>query len=110
MTKSDLIEKLSIKAKLPKKQAEMIVHLIFDSMIEAMRADDRIEIRGFGSFKVKEYKPYTGRNPKTGDQVQGRAKKLPFFKVGKALKERVDEIAQEKFAAEDRANISKSES
>ncbi|MCB1198586.1 MAG: HU family DNA-binding protein, partial [Deltaproteobacteria bacterium] len=62
------------------------------------------------SFKVKEYKPYTGRNPKTGDQVQVRAKKLPFFKVGKALKERVDEIAQEKFAAEDRANISKSES
>lgn len=95
MTKSDLIEKLSVDAKLPKKQAEMIVNLIFDSMIEAMRADDRIEIRGFGSFKVKEYKPYTGRNPKTGEQVRVGSKKLPFFKVGKALKERVDEKLKE---------------
>jgi integration host factor subunit beta len=91
MTKSDLIEKLSLEAKLPKKQAEMVVTLIFDSMVEAMKAGDRIEIRGFGSFKVKHYKSYLGRNPKTGDQVEVKPKKLPFFKVGKSLKERVDE-------------------
>lgn len=98
MTKSDLIETLSIRARLPKKQAELVVNLIFDSMMEALRADDRIEIRGFGSFKVKSYEPYTGRNPKTGEKVEVEAKKLPFFKVGKALKERVDEIAQQQHA------------
>ena len=86
MTKSDLIEKLSTQAKLPKKQAEMIVHLIFDSMIEAMRAGDRIEIRGFGSFKVKEYKPYTGRNPKTGEQVFVKQKNFPSSKWVSLLK------------------------
>jgi len=95
MTKSDLIETLSIRARLPKNQAELVVNLIFDSMMEALRADDRIEIRGFGSFKVKSYKPYTGRNPKTGEKVEVEAKKLPFFKVGKALKERVDEVARQ---------------
>ena len=91
MTKSDLIERLSIQGKLPRKQAEMVVELIFDSMIEAMKAGDRIEIRGFGSFKVKDYKSYTGRNPKTGESVKVAPKRLPFFKVGKSLKERVDE-------------------
>lgn len=91
MTKSDLIEKLSEQGKLSKKQAETIVAHVFDAMMEAMKAGDRIEIRGFGSFKVKSYKPYTGRNPKTGEKVQVRSKKLPFFKVGKELKEMVDE-------------------
>lgn len=93
MTKSDLIEKLSEQGKLSKKQAEMIVAHVFDSMTEAMKAGDRIEIRGFGSFKVKHYKPYVGRNPKTGDKVEVKPKKLPFFKVGKELKEMVDEKA-----------------
>ena len=91
MTKSDLIETLSQKANLPKKQAEMIVDLVFGSMIQALKDGDRIEIRGFGSFKVKSYKPYQGRNPKTGEKVSVEAKKLPFFKVGKELKELVDE-------------------
>lgn len=90
MTKSNLIEILSEKTQLPRKQTEMIVNLIFDSMTEAMRANDRIEIRGFGSFKVKSYEPYTGRNPKTGIKVQVKPKKLPFFKIGKELKERVN--------------------
>ncbi len=90
MTKSDLIEKLAENGKLPKKQAEAIVDLVFDSMVDAMKRGERIEIRGFGSFVVKDYKPYTGRNPKTGDKVDVRAKKLPFFKVGKEMKERVD--------------------
>src|SRR6267142_7115538 len=91
MTKSDLIEKLAEQGKLSKKQAELIVAHVFDSMTAAMRAGDRIEIRGFGSFKVKHYKPYVGRNPKTGDKVEVKPKKLPFFKVGKELKELVDE-------------------
>lgn len=91
MTKSDLIERLSEEARLPKKQAEMIVFLIFDSMTEALKSGDRIEIRGFGSFKVKDYKPYLGRNPKTGEKVQVKPKRLPFFKVGKSMRERVDE-------------------
>jgi integration host factor subunit beta len=90
MTKSDLIEKLSEQGKLSKKQAETIVAHVFDSMTAAMKAGDRIEIRGFGSFKVKHYKPYVGRNPKTGEKVEVKAKKLPFFKVGKELKEMVD--------------------
>ncbi|MCB0308858.1 MAG: integration host factor subunit beta [Bdellovibrionales bacterium] len=90
MTKSDLIETLSQKANLPKKQAEMIVDLVFNSMTQALKDGDRIEIRGFGSFKVKSYKPYQGRNPKTGEKVDVKAKKLPFFKVGKELKELVD--------------------
>ncbi len=91
MTKSDLIEALSERGKLSKKQAEAIVALVFDSMTSAMKSGERIEIRGFGSFKVKHYKPYVGRNPKTGEKVEVRSKKLPFFKVGKELKERVDE-------------------
>ena len=90
MTKSDLIEKLAEQGKLSKKQAEMIVALVFDSMTEAMKMGERIEIRGFGSFKVKHYKPYVGRNPKTGEKVEVKSKKLPFFKVGKELKEMVD--------------------
>lgn len=91
MTKSDLIEKLAEQGKLSKKDAEKIVDHVFNSMTEAMKAGDRIEIRGFGSFKVKEYKPYVGRNPKTGEKVEVKAKRLPFFKVGKELKEIVDE-------------------
>lgn len=90
MTKSDLIEKLAEAGKLSKKQAETIVAHVFDSMTAAMKAGDRIEIRGFGSFKVKHYKPYVGRNPKTGEKVEVKSKKLPFFKVGKELKEMVD--------------------
>ena len=75
---------------MPKKQAEMIVECVFDSMIEAMKNGDRIEIRGFGSFKVKDYKSYQGRNPKTGEKVFVEPKKLPFFKVGKELRELVN--------------------
>jgi len=90
MNKSGLIEVVSEKAGLTKKKAEDVVNMIFDSMFDAMAKGDRIEIRGFGSFVVKEYGAYTGRNPRTGESISVKPKKLPFFKVGKELKERVD--------------------
>ncbi len=106
MTKSDLIERLSEQGKLSKKQAETIVDHVFNSMTEAMKTGDRIEIRGFGSFKVKSYKPYVGRNPKTGDKVEVSPKKLPFFKVGKELKEMVDRKSKDSLSSSDNTNPS----
>ncbi len=90
MNKSELIETLSERLKITKKKAEDVVNLVFDSMIEAMAKGDRIEIRGWGSFVVKEYGAYTGRNPRTGESIKVAPKRLPFFKVGKELRERVD--------------------
>ena len=90
MNKSELVEALSIKKNLTYKKSEQIVNLVFDSMADALIKDDRIEIRGFGSFMVKDYKSYMGRNPKTGEVIEVKPKKLPFFKVGKELRERVD--------------------
>ncbi|MCD6580747.1 MAG: integration host factor subunit beta [Desulfuromusa sp.] len=90
MNKSELVETLSIKNNLTYKKSEQIVNLIFDTMSQALIDSDRIEIRGFGSFMVKDYKSYMGRNPKTGEIIQVNEKKLPFFKVGKELRERVD--------------------
>ena len=90
MNKSELIEIVANKTNLTKKRAEDVVNLIFDSMVDAMVKGDRIEIRGLGSFVVKQYGAYTGRNPRTGESIQVKPKKLPFFKVGKELKELVD--------------------
>ena len=91
MTKRELIEKLAEKVKtLSLKDSEIIVNTIFDSMTEALATGDRIEIRGFGSVQVKERRPREGRNPRTGEKVSVEEKKVPFFKVGKELKERVD--------------------
>ena len=90
MTKSDLIERLRETLKLPKGKAELIVNVIFDSMEESLQRGERIEIRGFGSFEIRNYKAYEGRNPRTGDPVDVQPKRLPFFKVGKELKERVN--------------------
>lgn len=95
MNKSELIETVAEKSRITKKRAEEVVNLIFDSMIEAMVKGDRIEIRGLGSFVVKEYGAYTGRNPRTGESIRVKPKKLPFFKVGKELKERVDQLKPE---------------
>lgn len=89
MNKSELIEQLAVKKEIPVKRAEEIVNLIFSSMTEAMINGDRIEIRGLGSFVIKDYGTYTGRNPKTGEPIKVSPKKLPFFKVGKELKEMV---------------------
>jgi integration host factor subunit beta len=92
ITKSELIEVISNKIKLPKGKAEQLVNCIFDSMVDALRRGEGIEIRGFGSFTVREYKQYEGRNPRTGDPVHVAPKRLPFFKVGKELRERVNTI------------------
>src|SRR5271170_2573013 len=90
MTKADLVNVVSEKAKLQHRQAEVVVNLVFDLMSEALKKDDRIEIRGFGSFVNRSYGSYQGRNPKTGAIVQVPPKRVPFFKVGKELKEMVD--------------------
>lgn len=90
VNKSGLVEIVAEKGKMTRKKAEDVVNLIFDSMADAMKGGDRIEIRGFGSFVVKDYESYTGRNPRTGESIQVKPKKLPFFKVGKELRELVD--------------------
>ena len=90
MNKSGLIEVLAEKVDITKKQSEHIVNIVFESMKDSLMKGDRIEIRGYGSFVVKHYEAYTGRNPKTGEKVYVPPKKLPFFKVGKELRERVD--------------------
>lgn len=90
MTKSELIEAIAARGELTKARAEMVVNCVFDAMTEALQQGDGIEIRGFGSFTVRPYKPYDGRNPRTGNPVPVPAKRLPFFKVGKELKELVD--------------------
>jgi len=89
MTKSELIEAVAERTRLAKAKAEILVNCIFDVMVEALARGEGIELRGFGSFSVREYKPYEGRNPRTGAPVHVKPKRLPFFKVGKELKERV---------------------
>ena len=91
MTKSELIERISEKLKLPNGKAEQIVNCVFDSMVKALQEGQGIEIRGFGSFTVRQYKSYEGRNPRTGETVHVAPKRLPFFKVGKDLRERVNQ-------------------
>lgn len=90
MNKSQLIEALAKEENLALKKAEEVVNTIFGDMEKALIKGERVEIRGLGSFKVKQYDGYKGRNPKTGDIIKVAPKKLPFFKVGKELKERVD--------------------
>ena len=90
MNKLELIGMLKKEQRLSKKDAAAVVELFFEKMSEALAKGDRVEIRGLCSFYVKEYKSYQGRNPKTGESVQIAPKKLPFFKCGKELKERVD--------------------
>ena len=86
----DLIKELRNKTELTTSEARNVVDLFFDEISNALTNGDRAEIRGFCSFYVKHYKAYTGRNPKTGEQARVKAKKLPFFKCGNELKERVD--------------------
>ncbi len=89
MTRSELIETLATARDISVKRAEQVVNEIFSGMSETLFEGERIEIRGFGSFEIREYGSYTGRNPKTGELVEVKPKEIPFFKVGKELRERV---------------------
>ncbi len=91
MTKSELIDAVARRSKITKSRAEQVVNCVFDSMTTALERGEGIEIRGFGSFTVRQYKPYNGRNPRTGKSVPVPEKRLPFFKVGKELKELVND-------------------
>jgi integration host factor subunit beta len=91
MTKAELVERVAEKINLTKKQTEMIVNILFNSIIEALSQGDKVELRGFGSFRTRHRNPREGRNPKTGDAVHIPAKQVPFFKAGKELREMVDD-------------------
>jgi len=90
MNKSDLINAVAENAKISKRTAEQFVNLMVDAMIDALRKEERIEIRGFGSFVVRHYGEYEGRNPRTGEKIRIGSKRLPFFKAGKDLLQRVN--------------------
>jgi integration host factor subunit beta len=91
MTKSQLIEQISQRAPhVPRREVESIVNTVFDTMVDALRREERIEIRGFGSFAVKARDPREGRNPKTGQKVQVPRRRTPYFTVGKELKDRLN--------------------
>ena len=93
MVKSELIQQLSEKANIQPKIAEIAVNTVFDAMVEALIQGEGIEIRGFGSFKVREYKGRTGNHPRTGSVITIEPKRRPFFKVGKELKDRINSQA-----------------
>jgi integration host factor subunit beta len=95
LTKADLIEEVLRVTELPRKESETIVETIFDSIIDALQKGDKIEIRGFGSFRTRERRGRVGRNPKTGEKVEVPAKKIPFFKPSKELKDFVNTASGE---------------
>ena len=90
MTKADLVEEVVKVSRLSKKHAEIIVNSVFTSIIEALHRDDKIELRGFGSFRVRRRRSRQGRNPKTGDHVEVPEKRIPYFKPGKELKDLIN--------------------
>ena len=95
MTKAELVDEVARAVQLTKKQAETIVNIIFDSIVESLRAGEKIELRGFGSFRLRSRKSRTGRNPKTGAKVDVPSKKIPYFKPGKELKELINKAFAE---------------
>ena len=90
MTKAELVDEVARVVQLTKKQAETIVNIVFDSIVDSLRAGQKIELRGFGSFRLRSRKSRTGRNPKTGEKVDVPSKKIPYFKPGKELKELIN--------------------
>lgn len=99
MTKADLIDEVSRTVEMTRKDAESIVETIFDSIVKALRGNEKIEIRGFGSFRTRQRRPRTGRNPKTGDKVEVPAKTIPYFKPSKELKDLINAAARAEAAA-----------
>ncbi len=90
MTKADLVEKVAVEADLTKKDAEQLVEIVFESIIQSLNSGEKIELRGFGSFRVRERNSRKGRNPKTGEAVDIPAKRVAYFKPGKDLKELIN--------------------
>ena len=90
MTKAELVDEVARVVQLTKKQAETIVNIVFDSIVDSLRNGQKIELRGFGSFRLRNRKSRTGRNPKTGEKVEVPSKKIPYFKPGKELKELIN--------------------
>lgn len=99
MTKAELVDEVAKVVELTKKQAEAIVNIVFDSIVESLRAGQKIELRGFGSFRLRSRKSRTGRNPKTGEKVDVPSKKIPYFKPGKELKELINKALADGVAA-----------
>jgi len=93
MTKAELVEEVARVSELTKKHSEIIVNTVFDSIVDALRKDEKIELRGFGSFRIRQRRSRQGRNPKTGDKVDVPAKRIPYFKPGKELKELINTAA-----------------
>ena len=91
MTRADLVEKVANKINLTKKQTEVIVNTVFQSITDSLSKGDKVELRGFGSFRIRERNARVGRNPKSGEKVEVPAKKVPFFKAGKELRALVDD-------------------
>jgi integration host factor subunit beta len=99
MTKAELVDEVARVVQLTKKQAETIVNIVFDSIVDSLRAGQKIELRGFGSFRLRKREPRKGRNPKTGDKVDVPPKKVPYFKPGKELKDLINREAEAAEAA-----------
>ena len=96
MTKADLVEEVVRVSSVSKKHAEIIVNTVFSSIIEALQREDKIELRGFGSFRVRRRRSRQGRNPKTGDRVEVPEKRIPYFKPGKELKDLINASEEER--------------
>jgi integration host factor subunit beta len=100
MTKAELVDEVARVVSLTKKQAETIVNIVFDSIVDSLRSGQKIELRGFGSFRLRSRKSRTGRNPKTGEKVDVPSKKIPYFKPGKELKELINKALESATATE----------
>lgn len=87
LTKAELVDEVAQSTQLPKKHAELIVNTVFESIVQSLQDGEKIELRGFGSFRIRHRGPRVGRNPKTGDRVEVPSKRIPYFKPGKELKE-----------------------
>ena len=107
MTKAELVDEVARVVGLTKKQAETIVNIVFDSIVDSLRTGQKIELRGFGSFRLRSRKSRTGRNPKTGEKVEVPSKKIPYFKPGKELKELINTtLTEEDVAGTDASDAS----
>jgi integration host factor subunit beta len=109
MTKAELVDEVARVVQLTKKQAETIVNIVFDSIVDSLRAGQKIELRGFGSFRLRNRKSRTGRNPKTGEKVEVPSKKIPYFKPGKELKELINKALAEGAVSSDTDNVAAGE-